>query len=143
MKTLAQKTVLLTGAAGGIGAFIARALVQAEATVVCVGRSPDPLNALVTELKEGGGRAIACPFDLQNVEAMPTLVRTIESQAGPVDVLINNAAIEKFRPFQDYSLSDIQAMTTTNLLAPMALCRLLLCFFSRCRFHHHAQSHLS
>ncbi|MEL6853713.1 MAG: SDR family oxidoreductase [Cyanobacteria bacterium J06607_13] len=126
MKTLAQKTVLLTGAAGGIGAFIARALVQAEATVVCVGRSPDPLNALVTELKEGGGRAIACPFDLQNVEAMPTLVRTIESQAGPVDVLINNAAIEKFRPFQDYSLSDIQAMTTTNLLSPMALCRLLL-----------------
>lgn len=126
MKTLAQKTILLTGAAGGIGTFIARALVRAEAKVVCVGRSPDALSALAKDLKAKGGQAIAQPFDLQNIADMPAWLHSIEAQAGPVDVLINNAAIEKFRPFQDYSLADIQVMSSTNLLAPMALCRLLL-----------------
>ncbi|NJM95805.1 MAG: SDR family NAD(P)-dependent oxidoreductase [Phormidesmis sp. RL_2_1] len=126
MTTLAHKTVLLTGAAGGIGRFIAKALVKAQANVVCVGRSPASLQALQAELTEMGGRAIALPFDLQNLEAMPTLIEDIERQLGPVDILINNAAVDKFRPFQDFALADIQTIGITNLFAPMALCRLLL-----------------
>lgn len=126
MKTLSQKTVLLTGAAGGIGAFIARALVAAEATVICVGRSHSALSALQAELAELGGKAVSLPFDLQNLDALPTLGQEAERLAGPIDILINNAAIEKHRPFQHYSLADLQAITTTNQLAPMALCRLLL-----------------
>lgn len=126
MKTLANKTVLLTGAAGGIGAFVARALVMAGAKVVCVGRSHEPLEALQVELIKSGGEAIALPFDLQNLEAIPTLVQTAERLAGPIDILINNAAIEKHRPFQNYSVIDIQAITTTNQLAPMVLCQQLL-----------------
>lgn len=126
MTILAHKTVLLTGAAGGIGRVIAKALVAAQAKVVCVGRSPASLQALQTELIEIGGEAIALPFDLQNLAAMPNLIAEIERKIGPVDILINNAAIETFRPFEAYELSEIQAMATTNLLAPMALCRLLL-----------------
>ena len=72
MTTLAHKTVLLTGAAGGIGAFIARALAKAQANVVCVGRSPQPLKALAAELNSQGVHAIALPFDLQNIAAMPS-----------------------------------------------------------------------
>ncbi len=126
MKTLAQKTVLLTGAAGGIGSVIAKALADQKANVVCVGRSPAPLDALVQTLEDSGCRAIALPFDLQNIQDMPDLVSEIEQRMGSVDVLINNAAIEKFRAFQNYSLDDIQTMTATNILAPMALARLLL-----------------
>lgn len=126
MTTLTNKTVLLTGAAGGIGAFVARSLAEAQATVVCVGRSPKPLQALKAEIEAKGGKAIALPFDLQHLEDMPTLVCNIEEAVGPVDVLINNAAIEKLRPFQNYSLADIQATALTNLLAPMALCQILL-----------------
>ncbi|MEO0768875.1 MAG: SDR family oxidoreductase [Cyanobacteria bacterium J06649_4] len=126
MKMLTHKTVLLTGAAGGIGTFIARALVMARARVVCVGRSREPLETLQAELVAAGGEAIALPFDLQNLEAIPAFVQTAERLAGPIDILINNAAIEKHRPFQNYSVADIQAITTTNQLAPMMLCQLLL-----------------
>lgn len=126
METLTQKTVLLTGAAGGIGRFIAIALANQGANVVCVGRSTEPLEQLRGELVDLGGRAIAIPFDLQNLEAMPELLNNIEQQLGPIDVLINNAAIETFRAFEDYSLEEIQAMSTTNVLAPMALTRLIL-----------------
>ncbi|MEL6351085.1 MAG: SDR family NAD(P)-dependent oxidoreductase [Cyanobacteria bacterium J06627_28] len=126
MKTLTDKTVLLTGAAGGIGAFIARALVDAQATVVCVGRSPESLAVLKAEIDTQDRQVITLPFDLQNLDAMPAFVQEVEQVAGPIDVLINNAAIEKLRPFQHYALTDIQAMTVTNLLAPMLLCRLML-----------------
>ncbi|MGD1863225.1 MAG: SDR family NAD(P)-dependent oxidoreductase [Phormidesmis sp.] len=126
MKTLAYKNVLLTGAAGGIGTFIASALVKEKATVICLGRSPDSLQALQASLTEQDGKVIALPFDLQDVAAMPALVQKIEQLAGPVDVLINNAAIEKIRYFQDYSLNDIRSISVTNLVAPMALGRLLL-----------------
>ncbi|MEL6553188.1 MAG: SDR family NAD(P)-dependent oxidoreductase [Cyanobacteria bacterium J06621_11] len=127
MKTLVHKTVLLTGATGGIGQFIARALAQAGATVVCAGRSTARLEALKTEIEQAErGRAIACDFDLQNLEAIPNVIENIEQQVGPIDILINNAAVEKFRPFQSYRFDDIQAMTATNILAPMALCHQIL-----------------
>lgn len=126
MTTLANKTVLLTGAAGGIGKVIAKALVRAEARVVCVGRSPVPLQALQAELAAMGGEVIALPFDLQNLEAMPALLAKIEADIGPIDILINNAAIETFRAFENYQRSELQSMVSTNLLAPMELCRLLL-----------------
>ncbi|MEL7225270.1 MAG: SDR family NAD(P)-dependent oxidoreductase [Cyanobacteria bacterium P01_D01_bin.36] len=126
MKNLANKTVLLTGAAGGIGACIARQLIQAQANIICVGRSADTLHKLVAELAAKNGQAIAHPFDLKNLALIPTLISDIEQPFGPIDVLINNAAVEKFRAFQDYSLEDIQSMSTTNFLAPMALTQQLL-----------------
>ena len=100
MKNLANKTVLLTGAAGGIGACIARQLIQAQANIICVGRSADTLHKLVAELAAKNGQAIAHPFDLKNLALIPTLISDIEQPFGPIDVLINNAAVEKFRAFQ-------------------------------------------
>lgn len=125
MKTLEHKTVLLTGATGGIGAFIARALVKAKARVVCAGRSRASLEGLRTELTAKGGDITTLSFDLQNLEEISTFIQEAE-RAGPIDVLINNAAIEKYRPFQSYSAEDVQTITAINQLAPMMLCRLLL-----------------
>ena len=130
METLSNKTVLLTGAAGGIGRYIAKALLEAGASAVCVGRSRASLDSLQRWLQSGtadySGRIFVFAYDLQRIESIPDLVQKIERSAGPIDALINNAAIEKFSAFQDYSLADIQATTTTNLLAPMALCHAVL-----------------
>lgn len=126
MEVLADKVVVLTGAAGGIGAYIARALASEGATVAGVGRDRTKLDRIAAEVTDLGGKGIGVPFDLQNVSQLADLVAQIEREAGSVDVLINNAAIEKYRPFQDYSSDDLQAITATNLLAPMELCRLLL-----------------
>ncbi|MGB3201848.1 MAG: SDR family NAD(P)-dependent oxidoreductase [Nodosilinea sp.] len=126
MQNLTGKTVVLTGASGGIGSYIARALAAAGATVVGVARNQNALDHLCAEVDALGGRGIGLAWDLQDLTSLSDLADAIEQQAGPVDVLINNAAIETFRPFQHYSRTDLQAITLTNLLAPMELCRLLL-----------------
>ncbi|OKH12048.1 ketoacyl reductase [Fischerella major NIES-592] len=126
MKNLAGKTVVLTGAAGGIGVFIARALAKEKATVVGVSRSPEKLENIRAEVEVAGGTYISIPFDISKLEELPLLVQQINQHAGRIDVLINNAAIEKYRPFQNYSLQDIQSILITNLLAGMELTRLVL-----------------
>ena len=126
MKTIAGKTVVLTGASGGIGAFIARALAKEGATVVGVSRSQADLEQICHEVDALGGKGISIPFDICQLEKLPVLVEKIEAVTGTVDILINNAAIEKFRPFPNYSLEDIQSILTLNLHAPIELTRLLL-----------------
>lgn len=126
MKTIAGKTVVLTGATGGIGVFIARALAKEQATVVCVSRSTKGLEQVCASVEAAGGKGISIPFNLTKLEELSTLVQKIDQLAGPVDILINNAAIEKYRPFEKYTLEDIQSILITNLLAPMELTRLLL-----------------
>lgn len=126
MKNLAGKTVVLTGASGGIGAFIARALAKERATVVGVSRSQAGLEKICAEVDRLGGKGISIPFDISKLEQLPDLVDKIEAITGSVDILINNAAIEKWRPFQNYVLEDIQSILTLNLHAPMELTRLLL-----------------
>jgi short-subunit dehydrogenase len=126
MKTIANKTVVLTGASGGIGAFIARALAKERATVVSISRSKEGLERIRAEVETAGGKGISIPFDISKLNDLSNLVEQIERLAGPVDILINNAAIEKYRPFEKYTLEDIQSMSITNLLAPMELTRLLL-----------------
>lgn len=126
MTNLAGKTVLLTGASGGIGEYIARALAKEKATVVCVSRSKTALEKLCIEVELAGGRGVSIPFDISNVEELPILIHQITRTVGSVDIIINNAAIEKYRPFQHYSLDDIKSILTTNLIAGMELTRLLL-----------------
>lgn len=126
MKTIAGKTVLLTGASGGIGTFIARALAQQGATVIGVSRSHQGLEKISAEINATGGKAFSIPFDITKLAELPALVEKINKLAGQVDIVINNAAIEKFRPFQNYTSEDIQSILTLNLHAPMELTRLLL-----------------
>lgn len=126
MKNLAGKIVLLTGASGGIGLFIARALAKEKVTLVSVSRSQEGLERICAEVEAAGGRGISIPFDLSNLVELPTLVQQIHQLAGPIDILINNAAIEKYRPLQNYTLEDTQSILTTNLLAPIELTRLVL-----------------
>ncbi len=126
MTTIAGKTVLLTGASGGIGVFIARALAKEQATVVGVSRSKEGLDKEGVEIKALGGKWIALPFDISNVEELPVLVQQINEIAGSIDILINNAGIEIYRAFQDYSNADLQSVLATNLGAAMELSRLVL-----------------
>ena len=125
MNSISGKTILLTGASGGIGKAIARQLAQQQTTIIAVSRSLSTLDLVCHEIESLGSKAIAIPFDLTNVKELPALVEQV-NQAGSVDILINNAAVEKFSAFADYSLADLQSMLTTNLLAVMELSRLIL-----------------
>lgn len=126
MTTIAGKTVLLTGASRGIGVSIARALAAKQATVIGVSRSPTALDKVCLEVNHLGGKGVSMPFDLSNVAELPLLLQQIEQQIGEVDILINNAGIEIYRAFSDYTLAEMQSVLALNLTAAMELTRLLL-----------------
>ena len=93
MFDLADKTALVTGASGGIGSEIARALHAQGARVVLSGTRQTALEALQGELS---ARAFTAPCNLAVAQEVEELVKKAEAAAGaPVDILINNAGITR------------------------------------------------
>ena len=113
--------VLLTGATGDIGARLATRLAQAGADVTCVARGRDALDALATGV---GGRPVAC--DLTDRDALRTLVQRVEAGHRPVDLLVNNAAVETTAHLADLTADELEQVVALNLLAPAELCRQVL-----------------
>jgi short-subunit dehydrogenase len=115
---LGSKRVLITGASRGIGEALADKFADAGATVALVARSKDALESLAERL---GGTAHAA--DLSDPAQVADLIGRAEEEAGPVDVLVNNAGIGVACGFTD-AADDVLRMTTeVNYLAPAELCR--------------------
>jgi short-subunit dehydrogenase len=113
--------VLLTGATGDIGRRLAVRLAQAGADVTVVARSREALDDVAREV---GGRAVTC--DLTEQQALRALVARVEGGHRPVDVLVNNAAIEVAAHLADLDADDLDQVVRLNLLAPAELCRQVL-----------------
>ncbi|MDQ0315617.1 3-oxoacyl-[acyl-carrier-protein] reductase [Amorphus orientalis] len=92
MFDLSGKTALVTGASGGIGGAIARALHAQGAKVALSGTRREALDALAGEL---GDRVAVCPADLSDRESVDALVPACEEALGTVDILVNNAGITR------------------------------------------------
>jgi uncharacterized protein len=118
---VAGSHVLLTGATGDIGARLATRLSAAGADVTLVARGGDALDALVGQV---GGRALTC--DLTDRDALRALVPRVEAGHRPVDLLVNNAAVELTAHFADLSSDELEQVVALNLLAPAELCRQVL-----------------
>jgi short-subunit dehydrogenase len=110
------KRVLLTGATGGIGGSIARALAARGATLVLTGRRVDVLEPLAAEI---GGTAIAA--DLSDAADVDRLL----DEAGEIDILVANAALPGSGPLLEYTVDEIDRAVLVNLRAPMILARAL------------------
>jgi uncharacterized protein len=109
-------TVLLTGASGGIGRAIARAVAPTAGELVLSGRRTDVLDSLAGKV---GARVVACDLSLRED------VKRLAEQAGPVDVLIANAALRSGGLLGEFSQEQIDEMLEVNLRAPIALARAL------------------
>lgn len=120
MFDLTGKSALITGASGGIGAAIARALQGAGATVGLSGTRVEPLEALAADL---GGRAHVLPCDLSEAEAAEALPKQAIAAMGSLDILVNNAGITRDQLFMRMSDEDWLDVMNVNLTSAMRLCR--------------------
>ena len=120
MFALTGKSALVTGASGGIGGAIARALHGAGATVGLSGTREAPLEALAAEL---GDRTHVLPCNLSDPDAVDALPKRAAEAMGAVDILVNNAGITRDQVFMRMSDDDWQAVLDVNLTATMRLCR--------------------
>ena len=120
MFDLTGKCALITGASGGIGGEIAKALHAAGATVGLSGTREAPLQALADEL---GERAFVLPCNLSDPEAVTALPKQAADAMGSVDILVNNAGITRDNLFMRMSDDEWQSVIDVNLTATYKLCK--------------------
>jgi short-subunit dehydrogenase len=126
MEELRGRVALVTGASGGIGQHIARALASEGMNVVVSGRREEVLASLVEDLRGAGVRAEAVPADLSDLTQLDPFLERADAALGPIDVLVNNAGVEGVAAFTDLSREELTSMVDVNLTAPMLLAHRVL-----------------
>ena len=126
MKDLAGKTVLLTGASGGLGTFMAHALADCGATLALVAFPGVELEELRVALEKKGRRAISFAADLREAAQRALAVDRVCRELGGIDVLVNNAGVEFPSVYHELTADNILDVLRVNLEAPMMLTWLVL-----------------
>ena len=127
--SLDGKVAIVTGASRGIGEHVARRFAADGAAVAVTARTvedgdhplPGSISATVRSITDAGGTAIAIAADLSKQEDRTRLVETVERELGPVDVLVNNAAITYFEQVDGFSESHYRLMFEVQVRAPFEL----------------------
>jgi 3-oxoacyl-[acyl-carrier protein] reductase len=123
MFDLTGKRALVTGASGGIGGAVARALHAQGATVALSGSRVAPLEALAAEL---GDRAHVTPCDLSDGAAVDALPKAATDAMGGLDILVNNAGVTRDNLFMRMSDAEWDQVIAVNLTAAFRLSRACL-----------------
>ena len=124
MFDLTGKTALVTGASGGIGGAIAKALHGQGAKVVLSGTRAEALEAVKAEL---GGNAFIATANLSDIASVEALTKAAEEAAGsPIDILVNNAGITKDNLFMRMKDDEWDQVIAVNLTAAFRLSRAVL-----------------
>jgi 3-oxoacyl-[acyl-carrier protein] reductase len=120
---LTGRTALVTGASGGLGQAIARALHAQGASVALTGTRREALESLAAELEF---RTHAAPCDLSDPAATEMLIPAIEGALGPIDILVNNAGVTRDNLFIRMKDADWDSVLAINLTAAFRLSRAAL-----------------
>lgn len=134
MGKLDGKVVLVTGASRGIGKSIAEVFAAEGGKVVCAARTlkegdhplEGSLEHTVNGIREAGGEATAVAADISEYDECVKLVEKVHEIYGPIDVLVNNAALTYFIPIADYPINRWHRSMAVNVHAPFYLSQLAL-----------------
>ena len=112
---LSGDVALVTGSSAGIGLALAKGLAAAGARVVVNGRTGKKVEAVVEALRADGADAYAAPFDVTDSAEVRGAVEGIEAEHGPIDVLVNNAGIQRRGALEDYPEATWRELMSANL----------------------------
>jgi gluconate 5-dehydrogenase len=123
---LGGRVALVTGGGSGLGFAIAEGLSRAGARVALNGRNVDKLEAAAARLAADGFEVRVVPFDVTDRAAVRSGVAELERVAGSVDILVNNAAVNKRGLLETYAESDWQDLMAANLDGPFHVTQAVL-----------------
>jgi short-subunit dehydrogenase len=126
VEQLRGRNALVTGAGGGLGAYIARALAGEGVNLAVTDLPGSSVDGLSAELRTRGVQVEHAPADLTDRDERRRLASWAADSLGPIDILVNNAGVEFGGPFLDTSPEQLELTVAVNLLAVMDLTRLLL-----------------
>ena len=133
-KKMEGRTAIVTGASRGIGQAIAELFAKEGARVVCIARTlkegdhqlQGSLASTVAAIKAGGGEALAVAADISAESECLRLVDAARKAYGPIDTLVNNAALNYYIPTADYPTSRWMKAFAVNVHAPFILAKAVL-----------------
>ncbi len=108
------KVALVTGASSGLGARFAKVLAEAGATVVLAARRTDRLKELRAEIESAGGAARLVTLDVTDHDSIKSAIAHAETEAGPIDILVNNSGVSTTGKLVDVTPDDYDFVFDTN-----------------------------
>ena len=106
---------LVTGSSAGIGLALAKGLAGAGATIVVNGRDAAKVDAVVADLIKSGAKAHSAVFDVTDPAAVAAAIDRIEAEVGPIEILVNNAGIQRRTPLEDFPVETWRELMRANL----------------------------
>ena len=117
------RIALVTGAGRGIGLAIAQALAEAGAKVAIQDIDLAVAEAEVKKITDAGGQGVALGGDASKLDDVEAWVPKVTEALGPIDVLVNNAAIQDNMKFVEWPADEIESVLRANITAPIRLCQ--------------------
>jgi len=134
MGRLDGKVAIVTGASRGIGKATAKLFATEGAKVVCAARTQSEgqhmlegsLDSTISEIKKAGGTVIACQTDVSDEYSCTNLIETTQRTFGPIDILVNDAALNYYIPIKDYPIKRWIRAFSVNVHGPFMLSQKVL-----------------
>lgn len=121
------RKAIITGASGGIGENIAKALAAEGVKLALLGRNKEKLEKLAAETEKiSGEKAVIIPGDITSAEYVANAVKSADETLGGIDILINNAGIAHSTPFEEITEQQYDLIMDTNVKGPFLMCREIL-----------------